>query len=97
MSDVTNAALRNKGLKPHFVGSTHRQIAMCTRCDQVTRVEDARFVTLATPKNAQGQTSAYYNRVELRLRCVACEHEHWVVAMPRDTNVVLDFFVDDIR
>lgn len=39
----------------------------------------------------------FYNRMEALLRCYACDHMHWVVAMPRDKAVTLDFFVDDAK
>ena len=92
MSITTNAALRDRGEKPHFVGSAHNQTARCLRCDQATRVEELRFVP--DVKGRKGEPPLFYNRMEALLRCCACDAVHWVVAMPRDKNVALDFFVD---
>ena len=92
MSITTNAALRDRGMKPHFVGSPNNQIARCPHCEQATRVEELRFVPGV--KGREGEPRLFYNRMEALLRCVACDRAHWVVAMPRDENVVLDFFVD---
>lgn len=94
MSITTNATLRHKGKKPHFVGSPDWQVARCTRCDQATHVDELRFVTKSGPEE-DGDPPLFYNRVEALLRCCACDHMHWVVAMPQDKNVALDFFADD--
>jgi hypothetical protein len=95
MSITTNAALRDRGEKPHFTGSLHDQFARCTRCDQATHVDGLRFV--GDVKGSKGEPPLFYNRVEALLRCCACDHVHWVVAMPRDSSVALDFFVDDAK
>lgn len=92
MSHTTNAALRANNKKPHFVGSPDNQIARCTRCDQATHVDELRFVP--DVKGRHGEPPLFYNRMEVLLRCCACDHMHWVVAMPRDKDVALDFFVD---
>lgn len=95
MSITTNAALRDKGMKPHLIGAPDNQIARCLRCEQATRVEELRFVP--DVKGDYGEPPLFYNRMEALLRCYACGHMHWVVAMPRDSNVALDFFVDDAK
>jgi hypothetical protein len=88
MSITTNAALRDTGAKPHFVGSSDRQVARCTRCDQATHVDELRF---------RDEPPLFRNRVEVLLRCCACDHMHWVVVMSRDKDAALDFFVDDAK
>lgn len=93
MSTTTNAALRHKDKKPHFIGSPDNQIARCVRCDEATHVEELRFV--ADAKGEKGAPPLFHNRMEALLRCYACGAYHWVIAMPRDATVVLDFFVDD--
>lgn len=95
MSNTTNAALRHKSKKPHFIGSLDNQLARCVRCDQATHVEELRFVGDA--KSKKGDPPLFHNRMEALLRCCACDSYHWVVAMPRDATVALDFFVDDVE
>ena len=95
MSYTTNAALRNHNRKPKLVGATDSKIIRCFVCEEATAPEEVRIVP-DVGVDEDGDLPIFYNRMEVLVRCLSCHTSHWVVAMPRDQRVPLDFFVDGV-
>jgi hypothetical protein len=93
MSYTTNAALRHHGLTPKLIGTVNNKIIRCFVCEEATAPEEIRIVPDVGVDDV-GDLPIYFNRIEVLVRCYSCKTAHWVVAMPRDQRVAMDFFVD---
>ena len=95
MSFTTNAALRHHGITPKLIGAANNKIIRCFVCEEATAPEEIRIVP-DVGVDDDGDLPIYFNRIEVLVRCYSCKTAHWVVAMPRDQRVAMDFFVDNV-
>ena len=96
MSFTTNAALRYHGLTPKLIGTANNNKRIqCFMCAGATAPEEVRVVPDVGTDDT-GDLPVFFNRMEVLVRCLSCHKAHWVVAMPRDHRVAMDFFVDEV-
>ena len=95
MSYTTNDALRHHGQKPKLGGATNAKSILCFVCEGATAPEEVRIVP-DIGVDEDGDFPIFYNRMEVLVRCLSCHKAHWVVAMPQDHRVAMDFFMDGV-